>query len=260
MITLSTDFGQKDGYVGIMKGVILTIAPHVQLMDLSHDIRPQDVFGGALLLGRSASYFPAGTIHVAVVDPGVGTQRKGMAAQIGEQYFIGPDNGLITFLVQEAQKQSREMRFFCLQNPTYRLATVSHTFHGRDFFAPAAGHLANGVSLEEFGDEIAKPVLLDIPAKIVGEDRITGEILHCDHFGNLVSNIRQEDLPTDKTVRVSIKGRSDIPLTSTFAEAEVGDLIAFFDSFGFLAVAEVDGNAAHTLGAAEGEKITVYLT
>ena len=160
IITLLTDFGLKDGNVGVMKGVILGIAPQVQIVDLSHLIQAQDILEAGLILRRSAPFFPAGTIHVVVVDPGVGTQRRPIVGWIGQQFFVGPDNGTITMLVEYGRTHNFEMGFIHLDRPNLWLERVSHVFHGRDIFAPVAANLANGVSLGELGTPILDPVLL----------------------------------------------------------------------------------------------------
>ncbi len=159
IITLTTDFGFRDTFAGVMKGVILSIAPAAQIVDLCHGIPPQDILAGALALEESAAFFPRGTIHVAVVDPGVGSDREAIAVETERAFYIGPDNGLFDLVV----KKERLKRAVKLQNPRYRLPAVSATFHGRDIFAPAAAHLANGVALDEFGAPIAPLTELAIP-------------------------------------------------------------------------------------------------
>ena len=255
IVTLLTDFGEKDGYVGVMKGVILGIAPQVRIVDLSHAVSPQDVREAALLLGRSAPYFPAGTIHVAVVDPGVGTQRRGIAAQFGGQFFVGPDNGLITLLYQSARSKLLEIKIVHLDQPKYWLPQVSRTFHGRDIFAPAAAHLAKGVALDSLGTAIADPVLLSIPSPKRIKVGWQGEVIHKDVFGNLATNIRKEDLPEGADICVSIKGKGKIQLKRTFGEEKPGDLVAVIDGFGYLTICVVNGSAAQLLGADVGEKV-----
>lgn len=236
---------------------MLAIAPHVQLVDLSHQVAPQNIMEAAFLLARSVPFFSRQTIHLVVVDPGVGTQRRGMAARIGDYYFVGPDNGLITLIYQASSAHQAETLLYELENPAFQLQSVSHTFHGRDIFAPAAAHIANGVSLHEFGKQISKPVLLELPKVKQEKQKLIGTIVHCDSFGNVASNIRQEHLPDGVQVRVNIRDRKNFPLVNTFAEAKDGDIVAFFDSFGYLAVAIVNGSASQKLGIGVGEKIIV---
>lgn len=256
-ITLTTDFTQHDGYVGVMKGVIAGIAPQARVIDLCHQIPPQDVFQGALLLGRSLPYFPAGTVHVAVVDPGVGTARRGIAAQLGEQYFVGPDNGLITLLYQQAQAQGETVRIHALENPDYRLAQVSRTFHGRDIFAPAAAYLVNGTPLQSFGARVEDPILLDVPQPKKTERGWSGSIIHVDAFGNLASNIRAESLADFKNIHIILKNTEIEGISATFGKGLQGELVAVIDSFGYLSICVVNGSAAQKLDAGFGEELQI---
>ncbi len=185
IITLLTDFGLGDAYVGIMKGVILSLSPDARLVDLSHEVPPQEVLSGAMVLQSAWRYFPPGTIHLAVVDPGVGSSRRALAAAGREQFFVGPDNGLFSLVFAE----QAPLMVVSLENPQYFLAKVSATFHGRDIFAPVAAHLSLGVPLTAFGPALSDPVGLDFPAPEFGEEEVDGQIISCDHFGNLISNI-----------------------------------------------------------------------
>ncbi|MEJ5314047.1 MULTISPECIES: S-adenosyl-l-methionine hydroxide adenosyltransferase family protein [Anaerolinea] len=246
LITILTDFGLQDGYPGIMKGVIYRIAPEVKIVDITHLIPPQDIYRGARILERSYPYFPQGTIHIAVVDPGVGTRRRPVAAKIGEHYFVGPDNGLFTFPLLAVIEKGIPFECVELNQPQYWLENVSHVFHGRDIFAPVAAHLANGVPLSELGSYIENPVMLDLPQPQVLADQIVGEIIDIDHFGNLSTNIPGEWLlqypPHQLTFSfkdITIKG-----LNKTFGERQPGEWVAFIDSDHYLAIAIVNGNAA----------------
>jgi len=257
VITLLTDFREKDGYIGIMKGVIECIAPGTRVIDLSHEIRPQNVKEAAYLLGRSYPYFPSGSIHCCVVDPGVGTSRHGMAARLGDQFFVGPDNGLFSILYIEQLKKGAAIKTVMLSNPEYQLSQVSHTFHGRDIFAPAAAHLAAGVDIGALGEEIEEPVLLDLPQPSIEDEEWNGEIIHVDAFGNLASNIRFPSFSTDSAVRITIGDFTNIPLIKTFGDAYPGEVVAVIDSFGYLTVSVVNGNASLELGLGTGERIRV---
>jgi S-adenosylmethionine hydrolase len=253
LITLMTDFGIKDGNVGVMKGVIWSLAPEAQIADLSHTISPQNVREAALILARSAPYFPPGTIHLVVVDPGVGTERRPLAARIGQQYFIGPDNGLITLLLDQAE----EAEFIHLDRPGYWLPELSSVFHGRDIFAPCAAHLARGVPLSELGTPISDPVLLDFPQPQPIPSGLRGEIIHIDHFGNLSTNIRREHLQgrLDLTVRY---GAAEVRgLVRTFGERPPGELVSLYGSTGNLLLCVVNGSAAQRLDAALGDTVEV---
>jgi hypothetical protein len=256
-ITLTTDFTEHDGYVGVMKGVIAGIAPQARVIDLSHTIAPQNVFQAALLLGRSVSYFPAGTVHVSVVDPGVGTARHGIAAQLGRQYFVGPDNGLLTLLYQQAQADGETVRIHALENPDYRLAQVSRTFHGRDIFAPAAAHLAAGAPLESFGAAVMDPILLDMPRVEKTADGLIGSIIHVDAFGNLASNIRAETLADFENIHIILRNTVIEGISATFGNKAQGELVAVIDSFGFLSICVVNGNAAQQLRVGFGEQLQI---
>jgi S-adenosylmethionine hydrolase len=257
IITLLTDFGLKDGYVGVMKGVIWGIAPQAQLADITHQIHPQNVLEGALALGRVAPYFPAGTIHLAVVDPGVGTSRRPIAARLGEQFFVGPDNGLCTALVEQARRSGAELQFIQLDQPQYWLAEISHVFHGRDIFSPAAAHLANGVPLAELGYAIHDPRLLDFPQPQRIGAGWRGMIMHVDTFGNLATNLERRHLPAGSRLRIKIGDIEIDHLASTFGDGETDQLIALLDSAGKLSICVVNGSAAERLEAGLGDFVEV---
>jgi S-adenosyl-L-methionine hydrolase (adenosine-forming) len=257
VISLLTDFGLRDGYVGVMKGVILGIAPQVQIVDITHAIRAQDVREGAVALGRCAAYFPPGTVHVAVVDPGVGTRRRGMAAHLGAQFFIGPDNGLFTLLYQQARQNGEVIEMVHLTQPRFWLPQVSNVFHGRDVFAPVAAHLANGVSLEELGERMDDPVLLDLPQPERIPDGWRGQVMVVDNFGNLSTNLSSEHMAGFKLPGVRIAGRKIKGMVKTFGEAETGALVAMFGEENDLAIAVVNGSAAEELGAGAGTVVEV---
>lgn len=260
IITLSTDFGLKDGNVGVMKGVILGIAPDTQLVDLTHLIGPQNVLEAALTLARSAPYFPPGTIHIVVVDPGVGTARRPMAARLGNQFYIGPDNGAITRWLQQVEGAGGNAHFVHLNRPQYWLPEVSHVFHGRDIFAPCAARQAAGIPIDALGDRIEAPVLLDLPQPFRTSTGWQAEIVHIDHFGNLISSLEASHLAGQVVKRVNIKGRLIAGLVCTFGERPPGELVALYGSTGFLIVSEVNGSAAARLGAKVGDLLTVEIS
>jgi S-adenosylmethionine hydrolase len=261
LITLMTDFGLKDGNVGVMKGVILGLAPQAQIVDLSHLIPPQNVREAALILRRSAPYFPPKTIHVVVVDPGVGTSRRPIAAQLGAQRFVGPDNGVITLLLEHAERQGWPVAFIHLDRPQFWLPEVSHVFHGRDIFAPAAAHLANGAALSDLGTPVSDPLRLALPRPERTPAGWRGELIHIDHFGNLASNILVEHLPgwSDAPEKIAVRlcGTQIRGLVKTFGERAPGELAALFGSTGNLIVSVVNGSAAETLGAKVGDQLEV---
>jgi S-adenosylmethionine hydrolase len=220
-------------------------------------VGPQNIPEAALILSRSAPYFPKGTIHVVVVDPGVGTARRPMAARIGDSFYVGPDNGTVTPLLERAAQKNERCEFVQLDDPKYRLPVVSHVFHGRDIFAPAAGHLAAGVPMAEFGPAFSDPVRLDMPKPVRTASGLRGEVTHIDHFGNVASNIRIEDmaaaLSNRELVKVRLAGKEITGLVDTFGERPVGQLIALFGSTGSLIVSVVNGSAAQQLGAKIGD-------
>jgi S-adenosyl-L-methionine hydrolase (adenosine-forming) len=257
MITLLTDFGLSDVYVGVMKGVIWGICPQVKIVDITHQIQPQNILEGALALGRAASYFPAETVHVAVVDPGVGTDRRPVAARINAQFFVGPDNGLCTRLVEQARHAKGEIEFFHLNRPEFWLPAVSSVFHGRDIFAPVAAHLALGTALNDLGDAVDAPVLLDIPEPRRTATGWLGQVLQIDHFGNLSTNLEQKHSAAAKQVRLGQAAISG--LVHTFAEGKPGQLVALLDSAGMLSINIVNGNAARLLQAQVGDPVEIIL-
>ncbi|MCS6962715.1 MAG: SAM-dependent chlorinase/fluorinase [Thermoflexus sp.] len=274
IITLTTDFGDEDGYVGTMKGVILSIAPEVRLVDLSHHIPPQDIRRAAFVVAEAAPYFPPGTIHVAVVDPGVGSARRALIVETERALFVGPDNGLFSFILDNHP----EARGYSIEEPAYRLPQVSYTFHGRDVFAPAAAYLARGVPPAAFGPPVTDPVRLPPPRLELSEERIGGEILHADRFGNLVTSIgrlqwqgatlvlqpafgplarRFPVVFRAKEARVEIGDRIIQGIVHTFAEGQPGELIAYPGSSGFLEIGLVNGCAAAALEARRGDPVVV---
>ena len=253
VITLTTDFGVHDGYVAAMKGVILRIAPGVSLVDVSHDVAPQDVAGAAYLLAGVYRFFPPETVHLVVVDPGVGTQRRGLAVRADEQLFVAPDNGVLTPVLDAATR----IAIVSLTNARYWLGEVSHTFHGRDIFAPVAAHLARGVPLEELGVSIGDPVRLGLPEPRVRGGLVEGTVVWVDHFGNLVTNIPAGALPPDETYRVTVGHLTVTGLFTTYGQVRAGQPLALVGSHGYLEVAVREGSAAEMAGAGRGAMVRV---
>ncbi len=256
VISLLTDFGLQDGYVGVMKGVIWRIAPEARIADLTHAIPPQDVFQGAVSLGRHFAYFPQGTVFVCVVDPGVGTARRAIAAQFGAYYFVGPDNGLCTPLLLWAQGRGERVRIVEANEPLYHLPRVSAVFHGRDIFAPVGAYLAAGVPLEALGREVDDPVLLDFPRVERTAQGFRAQVMQIDRFGNLATNLERHFLEGETVARVLCAGR-EIPFVRTFAEGTPGSLVALWDSADLLSISVVNGSAARLLGAQVGTEVVV---
>lgn len=259
VITMLTDFGMKDGYPGVMKGVIWGIAPDAQIADLTHQISPQNVLEGALVLGRAARFFPPGTIHLAVVDPGVGTTRRPIAARLGSHFFVGPDNGLCSLLLAGAREAGEALEFFHLDRPQYWLSSVSSSFHGRDIFAPVAAHLSCGVPLKELGTTINDPVVIQPPHPVRTETGWRGQVILVDSFGNLSTNISREHLEGLGEIQVRIAGQTISGLSRTFGSRQPGELLALLGEAGDLSVAVVNGSAARRLGVEAGEEVDVYI-
>jgi hypothetical protein len=257
IITLTTDFGTRDPWVGIMKGVMLGICPEARLVDISHDIAPQDVLEGALCLEAAAGFFPAGTIHLAVVDPGVGSSRRPLALRAGGQCYVGPDNGLLS-LVLHADGQHIEAVELTRQE--YRLSATSQTFHGRDIFAPAAAHLASGVPLERLGPAVTDPVKLVVPVARHDNGRVLGEVIGADRFGNLLTSVTERDLAAferPEALVVEIGGVRVGALVSAYSDARSGGRGAVVGSTGRLEVFVRDGNAQAALGLGRGAPVVV---
>jgi len=250
LITLLTDFGTADAYVGIMKGVILGICPQAQVVDLTHEVPPQNIRAGALLLRSAAPYFPRGTIHVAVVDPGVGGTRAPVLMRTARASFIGPDNGLL----EPAARAFGIERVMSLSRGEYHLAQVSATFHGRDVFAPAAAHLAAGVAPDALGPPQTQWQSLALPAPTAAGSGVAGEVVYVDHFGNLVTNLTREHIDSfpARPLLVSIARFTEIPVAATYGDVESGRMVGVIGSWGHLEVAERGGNAAHSLGVGVG--------
>ncbi len=241
LITLTTDFGEREGYHAVMKGVIYGIAPDVKIVDISHAISPQDLYEAAFILEINAFYFPAETVHVVVVDPGVGTARRPLAGRIGSQFFVAPDNGVLTRVLLYAERENLPMTFVHLDQERYWLDDLSSTFHGRDLFAPAGAHLASGVPLKQLGVPVIDLVRLPMHLPQRGAESVTGEVIHIDHFGNAITNITAADIAHLGGVQVSLCGRSTRGLVKTFGDRPAGSLLALWDSSRYLMVSEYGG-------------------
>ncbi len=256
IITLTTDFGSGSGYVAVMKGVILSINPAVTLVDITHDVPPQNVQSAALVLDDVAPWFPDGTIHLVVVDPGVGTQRAIVYARIGPHHYIAPDNGVLSHL-SDRTPPSKLLR---VQNPEYWLQPVSNTFHGRDIMAPVAARLSLGLEPELLGPPLVEPTLLETPQARVGPHRIEGIVQAIDSFGNLISNVTAPMLagrPTDRRVCIACNIYETWGIYRAYAEQPQGALIALVGSSGRLELALVGDNAAERLGIGVGAPLVL---
>jgi hypothetical protein len=256
VIALLSDFGSRDHYVGTMKGVILGICPDVTLVDVTHDIAPHDVLDGALELAAAYRFFPAGTIFLAVVDPGVGSARRGIAAEIGDYRFVSPDNGLLTAVVREAAPR----KIVELTERRYARPTVSRTFEGRDRFAPAAAWLAKGIQMPALGRNLPELHKLDIPQPSVSDDEIRGAVLRIDRFGNLITNIDRrafEKFARDAAVQIGAGGTTVGRLVATYADIQSGEVCALFGSTDHLEFSANARSAADALSLTRGAVVVI---
>ena len=259
IVTLTTDFGLKDPYAAEMKAAILNIYPNAIIIDITHEIAKFNIQMGAYVLTSAAPYFPKGSVHVAVVDPGVGTQRRPILIQTTQGFFVGPDNGI---LVLAAEKQGI-VRIHELSNPRFMLPEVSKTFHGRDIFAPAAAHLLNGVKPEEFGSEISEATKPEFVKTTLKNGVMVGEVLHVDGFGNIITNIKEEEVAENHlkgTVNVELPDyKLKLRFCKAYGETGPREPLALIGSHGFLEIALNQGSAATKFKAKPGDKIKLLL-
>lgn len=257
IITLTSDFGQQDHYVSTMKAVILGIAPDSRLIDISHEIPPQDVMAGAWVVRNATPYFPDNTIHLVVVDPGVGTQRHPVALKIGNHYYVGPDNGIFSLVADQQDYQACK-----LTNKDFWMSDQSNTFHGRDIFAPVAAHLSNGIPFHQLGEELKELVTYRWAKPIADKDGIQGWILHIDRFGNLISNIPQEMIDKvigEKRMKIYVGNTILDHFEESYGFVEDGEPVAYIGSSGMLEVAISKGNASEMLSVRKGAQISIIL-
>ncbi|OGP87556.1 MAG: hypothetical protein A2156_15120 [Deltaproteobacteria bacterium RBG_16_48_10] len=258
IITLLTDFGARDHYVASMKGVILGINPRCTLIDISHQVSPQDIEEGAFLLASSYASFPKGTIHLSVVDPGVGGPRKPILIVTANYFFVGPDNGIFTLALQ----QEKIKQVIALTHKKYYLPRVSATFHGRDIFAPVAAHLSLGIGPKVLGDEVSSWKSLRTTKPEQNPKGLSGEILHIDVFGNLISNIDEQrllNLAKGHAFSIQLGDQMVQGLKKGYWEGKKGEVTALIGSGGFLEISVREGNAQKRLKAKKGDKIKVCI-
>lgn len=259
IITLLSDFGLKDPYISEMKAVILSTCPDVRIVDVSHEIEKFNIRMGAFVLASATPYFPAGTIHVAIVDPGVGTKRRPLVVETKRGFYVGPDNGVVML----AARKEIICHVYCVDNPRYMLPRVSKTFHGRDIFAPAAAHLAKGASPSNFGPEIQDYMLPGFTKPRLREDKLSGEIIYTDDFGNLVTNITMGDLEKigiieGATFLVEFKDRRVLlRLCSAYGEVPTKSSLAIIGSGGFLEFSVNQGSASQVFGMKTRDNVLV---
>ena len=258
IITLTTDFGTSDHLVGSMKGVILNINPAARIVDLNHGVTPFDVLDGALSIANSYQYFPPRTIHVVVVDPGVGTERRPLLVSGEKQYFVAPDNGVLSMIYEREPCTVRH-----ITSEHYFLNPLSPTFHGRDVFAPTAAWLAKAFQTEAFGDPVTDYVRFSMPKAKPSGNAIKGVVLRVDAFGNLMTNLTTEDVPAaaaaSGTIKLTVNGKEVRQFVTTFGNGAAGEPVALFGSAGFLEIAVNRGHAARLLGANRGAEVTLEL-
>jgi S-adenosylmethionine hydrolase len=272
IITLTTDFGYGDAYVGAMKGAILSINPAATIVDVSHSIGPQNILQGAFILNTAYRYFPKDTIHMAIVDPGVGSERQGIILKTPSATFVAPDNGILSYIIDDlfsieglqAGEESQDLKEVvfkkgleaaAITDPRFWRQPVSSTFHGRDIFAPVAAGLSLGISIYEFGEKVNSLHILPVPKPCFDSDgNLTGKVLHIDHFGTLVTNVRSSELPAKGAV-IEVMGRCIQGISDYYAQKE--GVMAVVGSSGYLEISLRDGSACDFLGAIVGDEIKV---
>jgi S-adenosyl-L-methionine hydrolase (adenosine-forming) len=266
VISLTTDFGLADGYVAALKGVILSINPEVTIVDISHNIQPQNIQQTAFILSTVYNHFPYQTIHLVVVDPGVGTNRRPIILKTPRASFVAPDNGVLSYIISTYSSESLpdsqrvtlgpEEKAYVITKSEYWLKPVSNTFHGRDIFAPIAARLSLGMPASSLGEQVDTVTTFTIPRPIRQGNQITGQILHIDNFGNLITNIREVGLSeAKKSINIIVGNQLIQVIVNTYSEGE--ELLALIGSSGYLEIARKNGNAAEFLGIQPGDEVRV---
>ena len=261
IITLTSDFGLNDHFVGTMKGVILNICPDAEIVDISHAVQAFDVLDGALAIAQSYSQFPAGTVHIVVVDPGVGSARRPIIVAGDRHYFVAPDNGVLSLVYAREER----LRVYHVTAGHYFLQPVSHTFHGRDIFSPVGAWLAKGVDLSKFGEEVSDFVRFNLPKpKALDANTVRGIVLKADRFGNLVTNITPEDLPalfeaSPRPFRIVVGQGVVTRICASYVEGAANELFGILGSMGYLEIAANRASAAQLAGTTKGAEVTVVM-
>ncbi len=262
IVTLTTDFGSKDSFAGSMRGAILKVNPQAQVIDISNEIGPQDIWEAAFALKTAYTYFPKETVHLAVVDPGVGTGRRPIVVKTENYSFVGPDNGIFSLIYLEAER----VRVHHITAGHYFNPSPSSTFHGRDIFAPVAGWLTKGITIENFGEEVTDYVKLNVPVSKQFPDGIEGNVIHVDRFGNVITNIKYADIKTLvpegsdlKNISVTVAGKEIKGLKTFYAEAAPGELGALVNSSGYLEIFMFKQNARTALSIKRGEAVKLQI-
>lgn len=265
-ITLSTDFGNRQGSQAVLHGVIYRIAPDAVITDLTHEITPQDIRETNFVVDSNVFFFPPGSVHVIVVDPGVGTQRKAIAGRIGEHFFVAPDNGVLSACLARAEREGWSTEFVDLDKPEYWLPNLTSTFHGRDLFSPVGAHLAAGVPLEALGTPNDDPATIPLWGATRNPDgSVAGEVIYIDDFGNAICSILPEEiahLPVPNGVEVELCGATIEGMVNTFGDSEYGTdtLIALWDSSGYLLVSENNGTGGKVIQPKPRDRVVVRAT
>jgi S-adenosylmethionine hydrolase len=256
---MTTDYGTSDHFAAVMKGVILTINPDVNVIDITHSVLAHDILDGALAIGQAYRYFPPKTIHVVVVDPGVGTERRPILVAGDQHYFVAPDNGVLSSVYE----QSESLHVWNIISEHYFRQPVSKTFHGRDIFAPVAAWLTKSWQTSSFGEPIDDFVRFAIPRVKVNGNQVQGAVLRVDHFGNLITNVAVEDVPdllaAGTNVKINVGNAQVSKVVQTFAEGAAGEVVGLIGSSGYLEISVNKGNASRTLGVGRGAEVTVEL-
>ncbi len=258
LITLLTDFGSRDAFVGIMKGVILKISPEINIIDLTHGIQPQEVGEGAFILSSAYPFFPDGTIHICVVDPGVGSKRRAIIIETEKYVFVGPDNGIFAYVYL----REPNVRVISITQTDYMLPQISNTFHGRDIFASVAAHIANGVPISRFGPEVTDyhTGLISIP--VVKDNIICARVLHIDHYGNIITNVGKSlftETTKNKKFQIRLAAMTIDRIRNSYDEVNIGSFLAIWGSVDQLEIAVNKGNAAKLIGVLQGDPVEIRI-
>lgn len=268
VITLTTDFGLADAYVGVMKGVILRINPEADIVDICHTIPPQDIRQAAFILNAAFPYYPYHTVHLIVVDPGVGTDRRLVILKTPRAYFVAPDNGVLSYVLEQHSTSSipdsrrvtvgEDIKAYAITRSEYWLKPVSNTFHGRDILAPVAARLSLGMPAHSLGDNIDTLTAFPIPHPYRRDEAVIGHILHIDHFGNLITNIKPDVLSSaGQSVTIMVGNYTIRGMVNHYAEGE--GLVALFGSLGYLEISRPNGNASAFLNSRVGDEIKILI-
>ena len=256
IITLTTDFGERDGFVGVMKGVILGINPEAKIIDITNEIERQNIDQAAFVIKNSFSFFPEGTIHIVIVDPGVGSLRRIIVLDYVNYMFLAPDNGVLKYILSE----KKNFRVYNVVNKDYFLKNVSSTFHGRDIFAPVSAYLSLGIDIEKFGHEVSDYLKGESFEPFREGNKIIGKVIYCDRFGNIITNIKKDEMPgkyQEKDISINIKDLNIREISRFYSDCGKNRPIALFGSSGFLEIAIYLGNAEKSLDVKIGDSVNL---